>query len=84
MEVLGHYLHGVGTVGLVDAHRARCADRVAVQHDHDLADELLLRLSVDDPPGPQRTDAGAPRSQSGSASIMSNTFAPNALTSFLA
>ena len=40
--VLRDQLNRVGAVGLVDAHRARGADAVAVQEQHDLADHLLL------------------------------------------
>ena len=47
--VLGHHLDGVGAIGLVDAHRPCRADAIAVQEDHDLADDLLL--------GPGRRDA---------------------------
>jgi hypothetical protein len=40
--VLRDELNGVGTIGLVDAHRARGAHAVAVQEQHDLPDDLLL------------------------------------------
>src|SRR5258707_9761186 len=46
------FLHGVGAVGLIDAHRARRANAVAVQEDHDLTDDLLL--------GPGRNNAARP------------------------
>src|SRR6266704_225115 len=50
--ILRHDLHGVGAVGLIDAHRARRANAVAVQEDHDLTDDLLL--------GPGRNNAARP------------------------
>ena len=46
--VLGHDLNGIQAVGLVDPHRARRADAMAVQEDHDLADDLLFRPGVGD------------------------------------
>ena len=48
--VLAHHLHGIGAVGLEDAHRSGGADAVAVQEHHDLADDLLV--------GPGRGDLG--------------------------
>ena len=48
IRVLRDELNGVGTVGLVDAHRARGANAVAVQEQHDLADDLLLGPAGDD------------------------------------
>ena len=56
--VLRHDLHGVGAVGLEDAHRPRRADAMAVQEDHDLADDLLLGPGVGDALGAHRADAG--------------------------
>ena len=55
--VLGHYLDGVGAVGLEDANRPGGADPVAVQEDHDLPDDLLLGPGVRDPLGPDGADA---------------------------
>src|SRR6516165_10484282 len=55
--VLRHNMHGVGTVGLVDAHRARRADAVAVQEDPDLAHLLPLGSGGDYPTSSCRTDA---------------------------
>ena len=40
--VLGHDLDGVMAIGLEDADRARRADAVGMQEDHDVADGLLL------------------------------------------
>src|SRR5215469_5003113 len=40
---------GIGAVSLVDAHRARRANRVAVQEQHYLADHLLFGPAGDDP-----------------------------------
>src|SRR6516225_433703 len=39
----------IGAIGLVNAHRARRADTVAVQEQHDLANYLLLRPTGDNP-----------------------------------
>jgi len=39
----------IGAVSLVDAHRARRANRVAVQEEHYLADHLLFGPAGDDP-----------------------------------
>ena len=47
---------GIGAVGLVDAHRPRGADPVAVQEQHDLADHLLLGPAGDDALGALRAD----------------------------
>src|SRR5439155_342056 len=49
-------LDGLGAVGLVDAHRARGADAVAVQEQHDLADDLLLGPTANDALRPLRAD----------------------------
>ena len=51
VRVLRDQLDGVGAVGLEDAHRARGADPVRVQEQHDLADDLLVRPAPDDAPG---------------------------------
>jgi len=55
--ILRHDLHGVGTVGLVDAHRSCRADTMAVQEDHDLPDDLLLGPGRDDPTRSHRANA---------------------------
>src|SRR6266496_5240437 len=55
--ILRHDLDGIAAVGLVDAHRPRGADPVAVQEDHDLADHLLLGPGRRDAAGSHRTDA---------------------------
>src|SRR6516225_1852303 len=46
--VLRDELDGIAAVGFVDAHGARGADAVAVQEQHDLADDLLLGPAADD------------------------------------
>jgi hypothetical protein len=55
--ILRHDLHGIAAVGLVNANRARRADTMAVQEDHDLADRLLLDPGGRDAAGSYRTDA---------------------------
>src|SRR5208337_1376945 len=55
--IFRHELHGVVAVGLVDTHRARCADAVRVQKDHDLANDFLLRPGDDNALGSARADA---------------------------
>src|SRR5262249_18925448 len=47
----------IDAIGLVDAHRSRCADAVAVQKQHDLADDLLLGPARDDALCAFRTDS---------------------------
>jgi hypothetical protein len=54
MRLLGHDLYGVRAIGLIDAHRPRCADAIAVQEDHDFANDLLFGPSGCDPVGPNR------------------------------
>ena len=54
--VFGHDLHGVRAVGLEDTNRPRGADPVAVQEDHDLSDDLLLRPGVRNTLGPHHSD----------------------------
>ena len=58
IRVLRDEPNGIGAIGLVDAHRARRADAVAVQEQHDLADDLLLGPAGDDPLRALRADAG--------------------------
>jgi hypothetical protein len=48
---------GVRTVGLVDPHGARCADAMAVEEHHDVADHLLTRPRLDDLRGAAGADA---------------------------
>ena len=67
--VLGDDLHGVGAVGLVDAHRSGGAHAVGVQEQHDLADHLLIRPAGDDAGGPLGSDPVTSRSRAGSCSI---------------
>src|ERR1700737_4195574 len=57
VRVFRHDLHGVGTVGLKDAHRPRRADAVAVQEDHDLADDLLFGPGIGDALGTYQANA---------------------------
>src|SRR5712692_2859506 len=51
-------LDGLGAAGLIDAHRARGADAVAVQEQHDLADHLLLGPTANDALRPFRANTG--------------------------
>ena len=51
VRVLGHDLHAIRAVGLVDPHRTYRADPVAVQEDHDLARDLLLGPGCRNPLG---------------------------------
>ena len=55
--ILAHHLHGIGAVGLEDAHRSRRADTMLMQEDHDLADDLLIRPCRRDLGRPHRADA---------------------------
>jgi hypothetical protein len=55
--VLGHYLNGIGAVGLVDAHRPRRANAMAMQEHHDLTNDLLLCPGSDDAARPHRANA---------------------------
>src|ERR1700730_9452217 len=57
VRVFRHDLHGVGTVGLIDAHRPRRADAVTVQEDHDLADDLLFGPGIGDALGTYQANA---------------------------
>jgi hypothetical protein len=56
--VLRDELDRVGAVSLVDAHRARGADAIAVQEQHDLADYLLLGPAGNDALRPLPADPG--------------------------
>ena len=87
-QAVGIFLHpgdGLGAVGLVDAHRAGRAHAMAVQKDHDVADDLLL--------GPGRHHTGGAlgadaveflQARRASAAMTSNTSAPKACTSLRA
>ena len=55
--ILRHNLHGIRAVGLVDAHRPRRADAIAVKEDHDFANDLLFGPGRGDTAGSYRTDA---------------------------
>ena len=48
IRVLGHDLDGVGAIGLENPHCPRRADAMAVQEDHDLADDLLFGPGIGD------------------------------------
>ena len=56
VRVFRDQLDSIRAVGLVDAHRPRGADPVAVQEQHDLADDLLLGPAGDDALGAFRAD----------------------------
>ena len=58
IRVLGHDLDGIAAVGLEDPDRARRADAMAVQEDHDLPHDLLLGPGAGDALGAHRADAG--------------------------
>ena len=58
VRVLRDQLDGVLAVGLEDPHRARGADPVRVQEQHDLPDHLLVRPAPDDAPGALGADPG--------------------------
>ena len=81
--VLREDLDGFGAVGLEDPDRARRADTVRMQEDHDLADHLLIGPPSDDPLGALGADALDLWSRSGCPSMTSNTASPNARTSRL-
>src|SRR6266404_1641807 len=71
--VLRDELDRLGAIGFVDAHRARGANTVAVQEQHDLADDLLLGPTTDDPLRTLGPISVTSRSRPGSCSMMSNT-----------
>src|SRR5674476_185813 len=54
--VFGHDLNGINAIGFEDPHRPRRADAVAVQENHDLADDLLFGPSVCDALGAHQTN----------------------------
>src|SRR6202048_3438939 len=56
--VLRDQPNGIGAVSFVDVYRARRADTVAVQEQHDLPNHLLLGPAGDDPFRALRADAG--------------------------
>ena len=58
IRVLRDQSNGISAVGLIDAHRPRCADAVAVQKQHDLTDDLLFGPAGDDPFRALRANAG--------------------------
>jgi hypothetical protein len=58
IRVVRNQPDGISAIGLVDPHRARGADTVAVQEQHDLADHLLLGPAGDNPRRAHGTDPG--------------------------
>ena len=56
--VFGHDLDGIRTVGLEDANGPGRSDAVAVQENHDLPHDLLLRPGVGNALGADSADAG--------------------------
>jgi hypothetical protein len=56
--VLAHDLHSIRAVGLEDTNRSGGTDPVAVQEDHDLANNLLLGPGIGDALGAHGADAG--------------------------
>ena len=57
VRILGHDPDGVAAVGLENAHRARRADAMAVQEDHDFPHRFLLGPRGKDAGGAHRADA---------------------------
>src|ERR1700756_6023225 len=78
IRVLRDELDGLGAVGLVDAYRARGADAVAVQEQHDLPDDLLLGPAANNTLRPFGPIPVTSRRRFGSCSMMSNTASPKA------
>jgi hypothetical protein len=77
--------NGIGAVGFVDAHRARRADTIAVQKQHDLSRITFCSAQ----PAMIRSARFGPipvtsRRRLGSCSMMSNTASRKARTSFFA
>ena len=58
VRVLRDQPNGIGAVSFVNAHRARRADAIAVQEQHDLTDDLLLGPARDDPLRALRANPG--------------------------
>src|SRR5437763_8495809 len=58
VRVLGDQLNGIGSVGLVDPYGSRGSDSVAMEEQHDLADDLLFGPAGNDLPGAFWADAG--------------------------
>ena len=58
VRVLGHDLNGIHAVGLVDPHRPRRADAMAVQKHHNLTYDFLLGPGVGEAFGAHPADAG--------------------------
>src|SRR5882762_7645160 len=56
--VLRDELDRLGAIGLVDAHRARGANTVAVQEQHDLADDFLFSPAANNTLSTLRADPG--------------------------
>src|SRR5438046_4057068 len=58
VRVLGDQLNGIGSVGLIDPYGSRGSDAVAMEEQHDLADDLLLGPARDDLSCTLGADAG--------------------------
>ena len=56
--IFRNHLDRVGAIRLVNPHRARCADPMGMQEDHDLADRPLFRPTRSNPIGALRSYAG--------------------------
>src|SRR5262249_34782470 len=57
IRIFGDKSDRIDTAGLVNPHRARCGYAIAVQEQHDLADDLLIGPASDDPLGALRSNA---------------------------
>ena len=56
--IFRNHLDRIGAICLVNPHRARCADPMGMQEDHDLADRPLFRPTRSNPIGAFRSNAG--------------------------
>ena len=56
--IFRNHLDRIGAIRLVNPHRARCADPMGMQEDHDLADRPLFRPTRGNPIGTLRSNAG--------------------------
>ena len=56
--IFRNHLDRIGAIRLVNPHRARCADPMGMQEDHDLADRPLFRPTRSNPIGALRSNAG--------------------------
>src|ERR1700688_4056457 len=55
--IVSHDLDGIGAIGLVDPNGACRANSMAMQEDHDLANDLLFRPGRRNAPGTNLPDA---------------------------